>query len=160
MRKRKGDITLLAMHFAQRMWDEMKRPGMPEFKEKALDELENHDWPGNVRELKNVVERAVYRSESNEIVDIVFNPFGNIDTTIENYKKNTIPEDKGPKENNNSTIDLSVSLTKAVADLEIEMIKKALESTRHNQKEAAKILGLTYHQFRGLYRKHEMQDKL
>jgi psp operon transcriptional activator len=32
-------------------------------------------------------------------------------------------------------------------------LKRALEKTKYNQRQAAQILGLTYHQFRGLYRK-------
>ncbi|MCP4669250.1 MAG: hypothetical protein GY849_23200, partial [Deltaproteobacteria bacterium] len=33
--------------------------------------------------------------------------------------------------------------------------KEALEQVKFNQKKAALLLGLTYHQFRGLYRKHK-----
>jgi psp operon transcriptional activator len=41
-----------------------------------------------------------------------------------------------------------------VRDLDILFLKNALKESKHNQKRAAKILGLTYHQFRGLYRKY------
>ena len=34
-------------------------------------------------------------------------------------------------------------------------IRRALEGARYNQRQAAESLGLTYHQFRGLYRKHK-----
>ena len=40
------------------------------------------------------------------------------------------------------------------ARLEIELVRRALAEARHNQRRAAERLGLTYHQFRGLYRKH------
>ena len=42
----------------------------------------------------------------------------------------------------------------AVRELDILFLRKALKESKHNQKRAAKILGLTYHQFRGLYRKY------
>jgi len=41
-----------------------------------------------------------------------------------------------------------------VKNLEIRLLRDALKKARHNQRKAANILGLTYHQFRGLYRKH------
>ena len=49
---------------------------------------------------------------------------------------------------------LPASLPEAVARLEIEALRGALLATRHQQKKAAALLGLSYHQFRGLYRKH------
>ncbi|NIR16838.1 MAG: hypothetical protein GWN86_24125, partial [Desulfobacterales bacterium] len=41
----------------------------------------------------------------------------------------------------------------AVKDLKIRLLKRALEKAKYNQRRAAQMLGLTYHQFRGLYRK-------
>jgi psp operon transcriptional activator len=34
------------------------------------------------------------------------------------------------------------------------MVEEALKSARYNQRKAASILGLTYDQFRGLYRRY------
>jgi psp operon transcriptional activator len=39
------------------------------------------------------------------------------------------------------------------------MLEKALANSKFNQKKAAKLLGLTYHQFRGLYRQYRKNDK-
>ncbi|MFM7250730.1 MAG: helix-turn-helix domain-containing protein [Planctomycetaceae bacterium] len=47
-----------------------------------------------------------------------------------------------------------MSLPEAVADLEVAWLRDALAATRHHQRKAAERLGLSYHQFRGLYRKH------
>jgi psp operon transcriptional activator len=35
------------------------------------------------------------------------------------------------------------------------MLELALGKAKYNQKKAARILGLTYHQFRGLYRRYQ-----
>jgi psp operon transcriptional activator len=35
------------------------------------------------------------------------------------------------------------------------MLETALQRARFNQKGAARLLGLTYHQFRGLYRQYQ-----
>jgi psp operon transcriptional activator len=46
-------------------------------------------------------------------------------------------------------------LEDAVWELKVHLLEGALERARYNQKEAASLLGLTYHQFRGLYRKYQ-----
>jgi len=46
-------------------------------------------------------------------------------------------------------------LNEAVRALEIRLLKEALEGVQYNQRKAAQTLGLTYHQFRGLYRKYK-----
>ena len=51
----------------------------------------------------------------------------------------------------------SLPLKAAVRKLEIQMLNKALESARYNQKKAAEMLGLSYDQFRGLKRKYNDQ---
>ena len=54
---------------------ELGRDTMPEFTEAADRALRCHPWPGNVRQLKNVVERAVCRSECGVVSEVVFDPF-------------------------------------------------------------------------------------
>ena len=150
LRHREGDILLLANHFAARMAYELEWETVPEIDEAAMAELEAYGWPGNVRELKNVVERAVYRADGPVITEIVFNPFETLDSPdalpAESKESASPPDaveiDEGP-------------LTEAVRALEIRLIDQALKNTKYNQKEAAALLGLTYHQFRGLYRKYQ-----
>ena len=89
LRERKEDILLLANHFAVRMAFELGQEEIPQFSDEAIAELENYSWPGNVRELKNVVERAVYRSESSLITDIIFHPFHSPYTEQEIQEKRT-----------------------------------------------------------------------
>ena len=52
---------------------------------------------------------------------------------------------------------MSKPLKEAVWELKVRMLENALEKAKFNQKKAAQFLGLTYHQFRGLYRKFEAQ---
>ncbi len=77
LRSRGEDIILLANNFAMRMSFELEFEKSPQFTEEVIDKLLNHSWLGNIRELKNVIERAVYRSRSNVISKITFNPFRN-----------------------------------------------------------------------------------
>ena len=49
LRRRKGDIPVLAQHFLM---------GRSEILPDAMERLKGHTWQGNIRELKNVLERA------------------------------------------------------------------------------------------------------
>ena len=153
LRMREGDVPLLTRHFAARMAIGMGFPETPEFSASAMDMLASHGWPGNVRELKNLVERAVYRSGPGTIREVVFDPFSSPFRPVEQARsvpKEIREQDAGPL---CAKPDLDIPLEKAVRDLEEAYLAAALERSRHNQKKAADLLGLTYHQFRGLYRR-------
>jgi len=150
LRQREGDILLLANYFAGRMAFELGIEEVPYFSEEAIQSMENHSWPGNIRELKNVVERAVYRSDSPLIDEITFQPFHS-PYAIE---EKGIEEPSINKEEHVTDHLLNIPFKDAVKELEIRFLNKALKEAKYNQKKAAKIMGLTYHQFRGLYRKH------
>ena len=153
LRERKEDITLLAGHFAGRMALELGWKEIPVFSDEAVGTLENHAWPGNIRELKNVVERAVYRSDSAIITDIDLRPF---DSPYERMLSSV--QQKSPRgaiEAPDPKALLRLPLKAAVWELKRTMLQTALRTAKYNQKNAARILGLTYHQFRGLYRQYK-----
>ena len=156
LREREGDILLLANHFASRMAFELGREEIPRFDNEAISVLESYSWPGNVRELKNVVERAVYRSDSYLISDIVFNPFRSPHARdLSSTKEPSTAEVEAPS----MASFMDRPYKEAVQELEIRFLKKALKESKYNQKKAARILGLTYDQFRGLYRKYHEKVK-
>ncbi|HIJ66102.1 MAG TPA: phage shock protein operon transcriptional activator [Candidatus Hydrogenedentes bacterium] len=166
LRERAGDALLLANHFAAHMAHELGRNDVPEFTDNAVEALEQYPWPGNVRELKNVIERAVYRSDSSTIDDgdIVFDPFQSpfapqpATAASDNAPSDGAPSDGGARPCAAANAGpLNMSLEEAVRDLEVRMMKQALARAQFNQRKAADLLGLTYHQFRGLYRKYKDQ---
>lgn len=151
-----GDIDLLVRHFAARMSVELALPDPPEWTDAATKALRAYDWPGNVRELKNVVERAVSRAEDGMIRDVVFDPFRapagfRPSASLKSGAKNAAPTIEPPLQN----VVLPLDLPAAVSDLEQRLLAQALAQTRFRQREAATLLGLSYDQFRGLYRKHQ-----
>jgi len=157
LRERKGDILLLANYFAARMAFELEREEIPSFSADAVAALESYAWPGNVRELKNAVERAVYRSDSLQITDINFDPFHtNSEKAVSGAK-----EDRSELEPQPQRVAelLSKPLKQAVWELKIHLLESALAKAKYNQKTAAAILGLTYHQFRGLYRQYQSRTE-
>ncbi|NNG08242.1 MAG: phage shock protein operon transcriptional activator [Desulfobacteraceae bacterium] len=156
LRERKGDVLLLANHFAGRMAFELGREETPQFSEEAMAALENYSWPGNVREMKNLVERAVYRSNSSLITEIVFDPFR---SPYGESRAPSLEESTSPSQRPSTEELMDKPFSEAVEDLKIRLLNRALEKTKYNQRKAAQILGLTYHQFRGLYRKFGQEIK-
>lgn len=150
LRERRGDILLLANHFAGRMAFELGWEEVPQFSGEAIGALENYTWPGNVRELKNLVERAVYRSKSSLIREIEFDPFR---SPYSEFPTPSLEEHETERQPPSVETLVDKPFEEAVRDLQVRLLKRALEKTKYNQRQAAQILGLTYHQFRGLYRK-------
>ncbi|MFW5388431.1 MULTISPECIES: phage shock protein operon transcriptional activator [unclassified Yersinia (in: enterobacteria)] len=149
LRERQQDIMLLAEHFAIQMCRELGLPLFPGFTSAAKAQLLQYRWPGNVRELKNVVERSVYRhgSSSQPLDNIIINPFA----------VRQVSESKDPEvvdDHLAALPQLPLDLKQWLHHSEQQMLKHALEQARFNQRKAASLLGLTYHQLRGMLKKH------
>lgn len=167
LRHRKEDILILANHFGARMAFELGKDEMPVISSSAQKALEAYPWPGNIRELKNVIERAVYKASTHVIKEISFNPFNSpYGETLENKGiekagSTKIPEilDKPPAETS-AVLDkiFKKPFKQAMEELERYLLSRALKDCRFNQKNAAKKLGLSYDQFRGIRKRHA--DKL
>ncbi|WP_312946920.1 phage shock protein operon transcriptional activator [Superficieibacter sp.] len=148
LRERQSDIMLMANHFAIQMCREIGLPLFPGFTRRASDTLLAHRWPGNIRELKNVVERSVYRHGSSEtpLDDIIIDPFQRDITP-------SAPQEPTP----DALPALPLDLRQYQHHLERDLLNKSLHQARFNQKRAAELLGLTYHQLRALLKKHQIQ---
>ncbi|WP_050293967.1 phage shock protein operon transcriptional activator, partial [Yersinia enterocolitica] len=153
LRERQQDIMLLAEHFAIQMCRELGLPLFPGFTPQAEQQLLEYRWPGNVRELKNVVERSVYRhSDNSEALDnIIIDPFARQQNREnENIELN----DSGSQTGELPTLPLN--LKDWLHNSEYQILKQALAQARFNQRKAASLLGLTYHQLRGILKKHQI----
>lgn len=158
LRERGADIAMLAEFFASRMARELGRDSVPVFSEDALMLLMNHDWPGNIRELKNAVERAVYREDGAVISYLELDPFRNPWQTEEGRPEDDAVSPSRPAADGSGLSDESAppwprDLKEAVRNLEEIWLRDALEEAEGHQGRAAELLGLSYDQFRGLYRK-------
>ncbi len=153
LRERTEDILPLAVAFAINMVSEMSLPVFPGFSARASSALLRHDWPGNVRELKNAIERSVYRlkNKDRQITQIAFDPFESPFRPRQAHRADTPRQRQELKRHL-----LPVNLKQRVNDVERELVSAALERSRFNQRVAANLLGLTYHQLRGKIRKHQL----
>jgi transcriptional regulator with GAF, ATPase, and Fis domain len=151
LRKRKEDIAVLAAHFLDVSAGKLNRP-RPRLTRADLLQLERYPWPGNIRELKNVVERCVYRCHQDaEVDEIVFDPF----ESPFRPRNGPAPGD-APAANPGVSHALPLDLKGAVQAFEIDLINQAMDEGKHNQRKAADLLQLTYHQLRGYLKKYEL----
>ena len=168
LRARPADIVMLANAFAVDIVRALGKDVFPGFGPRAEAALRAHDWPGNVRELRNVVERTVYRSASSAssttpIDAVVIDPFehpwrpspGAGAKDSEHGRPAHRPEPAG---NGGRALpaDTPIDFLAEVAGFERRLLEHALTASRHNQSEAARALGLGYHQLRRLLKKHAL----
>jgi psp operon transcriptional activator len=156
LRERIEDILTLARAFAINMASDLRWSYFPGFTPKASSSLLQHDWPGNVRELKNTIERSVYRSAEPEkpIGEIAFDPF---DSPFK--LPGPRPGPAATRATKRRAPLLPTNLGQRLEQTEMELLSAALEKARFNQKMAADLLGLSYHQLRGKLRKHNISGK-
>ncbi|MEM8766681.1 MAG: phage shock protein operon transcriptional activator [Pseudomonadota bacterium] len=170
LREREDDILLLAEHFAVSMAQELGRELFPGFSPEARESLCEYRWPGNVRELKNVVERAVYRhDEDTPVEDIVFDPFASPFRPAErpdspathNGAGTPAAESDSPKlaKAGPAAGSFPIDLKQSVQNFEVDLIEQALAEAKHNQRKAAELLQVTYHQLRGYLKKYDLLKK-
>lgn len=132
LRERKDDIPLLANYFLNKIVIDIHRE-MPIISSDTMKYLMEYSYPGNIRELKNIIERMVILSTDKVI--------GIEDLPLEIKMKSDTLENKtiiglGP---------LKEILEKELynlADVEKVVIATALQKTRWNKQETAKLLGI------------------
>ncbi|SHI08307.1 phage shock protein operon transcriptional activator [Ferrimonas marina] len=166
LRARSEDILLLAEHFAIQMTRQLDLELFSGFTERARKTLLTYEWPGNVRELKNVVERSVYRHNNAELPlhEIVLDPFESPwrpTQAVRTEDRRSVSEVSAPPQApaaapSDEGIALPLDFKQASQDHEIKILKQALVQSQYNQKKSAELLGLTYHQLRGILKKYDL----
>jgi two-component system, NtrC family, response regulator PilR len=129
LRDRREDIPLLVQHFVQKVGAESGRAGVTVSQE-ALRRLMACAWPGNVRQLENAVERALAFSHGRTQIDV----------------QDLSPELQNPP----ATSELSeawfpdegLDFERYIEGVELSLIRRSLERTHGNKRQAAKLLNL------------------
>ena len=138
LRKRAGDVRVLAAHFLTDLNRTAKEPKT--FSESMLARLEQYYWPGNVRELFNVVQRAYIMTTGRVISDPgpLHGPVWSPDAGRE--------------------APLTVRLGDSLCDVEQRLI---LHTVRHcrTQDEAARMLGISTKTLYNKLRLYESQRR-
>lgn len=126
LRNRRSDIPLLVNHFIDRFTNHYDLDDK-EVTDEVMEYLKNQEWRGNVRELNNKIHRGVILSHDTHTIapeHIDNNLFSNVDEDLSREVLSDLP-------------------LMSIEDMELQLIKKALEHTQGNQKKAAELLGIS-----------------
>ena len=186
LRARPEDIPALVEHFGRGVVRQLGADAFPGLSAEAQEQLRALPFPGNVRELKGLVERSTVRAFlldealSEPIRDLVTDPFdspyrltdplpaektaapaafvgpGARPAPVQVEIENPV-QIQGPDEDTLYKGDAEQGFTERVMTFERRLIDEAMRATNDHQGQAADRLGLSYHQLRGLLRKHGLK---
>lgn len=146
LRERREDIPELARHFANRACTRLKIP-IKQIHRDVMSVLENYPWPGNVRELENIIERAV-ALEPSSVITLSALP-------VSLLGQGETPPATGPIRLPEGGLDVEAHLH----ELRREYMRQALARTGGVQKEAAKLLRMSYRAFRYHVAKYKLVEE-
>jgi Nif-specific regulatory protein len=138
LRERREDIVLLSNYFTEKYGVKCKRR-LRGLSPEARACLNAYDWPGNVRELENAIERAVVLGTTDLILP------------------EDLPEALLERE---VTVATSNSYHEAVAQTKKQIILSAVEKSKGNYTEAAKLLGVHPNYLHRLIRNLDLKDQI
>ncbi len=138
LRERSMDIPLLLKHFMQDAEAKYKLSPLT-IPGSYLNLLINHPWPGNIRQLKNFSERLVLLSDAR------FNPalFDELFEELEEYYQKSRPVIRLGNIEAGTADDFKEKIINQRNRTETDIIMAALEESRYNRNETAKILGIS-----------------
>jgi len=147
LRKRHGDIELLAEHFGRHFSQQYGRPPKSLHADTRAV-LNRYHWPGNIRELENVIHRAFLLTEGNcirlpspeSLVDIDSNAPSE---TTEPFLAET---------------DFNRAKAKAIAEFERTFLHQAMRAAHGNVSLAARSCGKERRTFGRLLKKHRIDS--
>lgn len=129
LRERREDIPLLVQHFLQKLSAESGRTAVT-ISQDALRRLMAYHWPGNIRQLENAIERALAFSQGRSQIDVQ-------DLT------NDIQDQAGATDASEVWFpDDGLDFARYIETIELALIRRSLERTQGNKRQAAKLLNL------------------
>lgn len=148
LRLRKKDITPLALSFLTKL--NQKYSFKKYFSDISIQLLNEYNWPGNIRELKNIVERAIIISSSDEICPEDLHLLHQSQPII--ISSPAHPDTRQQKDE--AAIQLPVDLQDTLAHMEYQYLTAAYQQCG-NVRDAAHALGITPSTFVRKRKKYE-----
>lgn len=145
LRERRDDIPLLVSYFIQKFCLELNRD-VPIVPKSFFIAIENHPFIGNVRELETLLYDSILNSPEDKLDIDYINHYLNHRITIPLHQKNHEDNNVGNisnTDNEEPTSSYSLNQLPTLKEVTEQLIDDALRKTNNNQKEAAKILGIT-----------------
>jgi len=144
LRERGDDIRVLAEHYMSSFRSRLRK-SVAAIDDEALAIFRKYEWPGNVRELRNVIERAMILEDSDEI-------------TTKYLPRGLALESR----TGSATLSMRSDGVRLPADglsleeVEMSLVRQALERSGGNQTRAAELLHISRDQLR--YRMKKLEE--
>jgi arginine utilization regulatory protein len=144
LRERKDDIALLVEHFLEKhnlrfdkeVWN---------ISDKAMKILEDYDYPGNVRELENILMAAVSLTEGEHVIT---------DRLLR------IPQEAELASIGGYSLDkIDCPIDEYLKNIEMSLIREALEKNCGNVSQGAKALGIKRQTLQHKMKKYDLKGE-
>ena len=146
LRERGDDIRVLAEHYVSNFRSRLRK-NINRIDPEALTAFAQYQWPGNVRELRNVVERAMILEDGN-VITVKYLPRA---LTGDSRPGTDTRSDRG----GNEPVRLP-SHGISLEEVEMSLVRQALERSSGNQTRAAELLDISRDQLR--YRMKKLEE--
>ncbi|MEE9450633.1 MAG: sigma-54 dependent transcriptional regulator [Ignavibacteriaceae bacterium] len=144
LRKRDGDITLLAEYFLKQALKSSSKE-VKGFTDEAIAKLEKYNWPGNIRELENIIERAVALVK------------GNLITVAELHVS---AQSNDTSSNSFSELNLAEAKQKSIDDTEKKYLIFLLKKHNGNVTKISEDAGMTRRNIHRILKRHSLDPNI
>ena len=144
LRKRDGDITLLAEYFLKQALKSSSKE-VKGFTDEAIAKLEKYNWPGNIRELENIIERAVALVK------------GNLITVAELHVS---AQSNDTSSNSFSELNLAEAKQKSIDDTEKKYLLFLLKKHSGNVTKISEDAGMTRRNIHRILKRHSLDPNI
>ncbi len=145
LRERGDDIRALAQHYMSNFKSRLRKD-IDSIDPEALAAFRAYQWPGNVRELRNVIERAMILEDGDEI-------------TAKYLPRGLVADSRAGSDGHAGSRPDQIRLPRdgvSLEEVEMSLVRQALEQSRGNQTKAAELLDISRDQLR--YRMKKLED--
>jgi len=148
LHERGDDVLLLTDHYIESFGKRLRKQAHGIAPDVAAA-FRRYEWPGNVRELRNVIERALIL-EDGDVITMKYVPRAVAEGVRQSIAQDT--RTVGAVSSRFSLPTEGISLD----DVEMELVRQAIERSGGNQTKAAELLGISRDQLR--YRLKKLED--
>jgi two-component system response regulator AtoC len=149
LRERGDDVLLLSKHYINTIGNKLRlRKQISGLSPEVEAVFRRYNWPGNVRELRNVIERTLILEDS----DVITTEYLPRDITGASGQKAG-----SASASENTPVQFSLpSGGVSLEDVELSLVRQAIDRSGGNQTRAAELLGISRDQLR--YRLKKLDD--
>jgi len=156
LRKRKGDVVLLARHFCEVYG--LQSGKRKELAPATISVLTDHEWRGNARELENVIQRAMTLSTNATIypqdlflpAETTLSKLATVSGSNADPSGAAVPRSEGLS----SSLDMKAGFS--MSAMEKKLIHLTLTETGGNRTRAAQLLGISLRTLRNKLREYRL----